>query len=190
MVGVAHWPAESQQPDGHEPALQTQAPSLQAWPSAQVTQAAPLFPHADVDCVVTQPPPVSQQPPGQEVASQAPLPEPPVPLAPPLPLPPVPFAPPVAPPPPEPLAPPVPVAPAPPVPFAPARSVAAACRTGASRAGASGLARVGHLDRLEASGGEQRAEIEKQQKQKRTRTHEGTPALPSAAYGVSGPVRL
>ena len=108
LVGVAHWPFESQQPEGHELALQTQAPPLQAWPSAQVMQAAPLCPHADVDCSVTQPPFASQQPLGQEVASQAPVIEPPVPLAPPLPLPPVPCAGAV---PPVPFAPPVPFEP-------------------------------------------------------------------------------
>ena len=60
-------------------------------------QQAPPFFHADVDTVVTQPPFWSQQPVGQEVASQAPLPVPPVPAPlPPLPAPPDPFPPPVA----------------------------------------------------------------------------------------------
>ncbi len=56
VVGVSHWPLESQQPFGHELALQTHAPPLQPWPSAQVAQTPPFFPHADVDGVVTQPP--------------------------------------------------------------------------------------------------------------------------------------
>jgi hypothetical protein len=114
---------------GQEVALQAQAPSLQTCPSAQVWQAPPFFPQADIDGVVTQPPFSSQQPVGQEVASQAPLPVPPVPAPlPPLPTPPDPFAPPVALPPPSPLAPPAPVAPprplAPPRPVAPPRPLA------------------------------------------------------------------
>ena len=99
--------------------MQTQAPPLQAWPSAQVRQAAPLRPHAEVDSSVTQPPFASQQPVGHDVASQALLTEPPPPVAPPLALPPVP-APPVAP---VLVAPPVlvvpPVAVLPPVPLTP-----------------------------------------------------------------------
>lgn len=123
-VGVWHWPLESQQPEGQEAALQTQAPLLQTCPSAQVWQAPPFFPHADIDTVLTQPPFWSQQPDGHEVASQAPLPVPPVPApVPPLPLPPDPVPPPVALAPPRPLVPPVPVAPpaalAPPRPLAP-----------------------------------------------------------------------
>ena len=56
VVGVWHWPLESQHPLGQEVALQTQAPPLQICPSAQVAQAPPLFPHAVTDVVVTQPP--------------------------------------------------------------------------------------------------------------------------------------
>ena len=55
-VGVWHWPLESQQPEGHELALQTHAPLLQTCPSSQVWQAPPFFPQADIDTVVTQPP--------------------------------------------------------------------------------------------------------------------------------------
>jgi hypothetical protein len=41
---------------GHELALQTHVPALQVWPSPQVAQAPPFFPHAVTDGVVMQPP--------------------------------------------------------------------------------------------------------------------------------------
>ena len=49
LVGVTQRPLESQHPDPHDPALQMQAPPLQACPAAQVAHAAPFRPQADVD---------------------------------------------------------------------------------------------------------------------------------------------
>jgi hypothetical protein len=75
MLEVWHWPLLSQQPLGHEVALQTQAPPLHACPLAQALQVAPVTPQADTVSVVTHVP-LLQQPLGQEVASQTQAPEP------------------------------------------------------------------------------------------------------------------
>jgi len=58
-----------QQPPPHEPSLQTHWPLLQAWPLAQPTQAAPPVPQVVVP-EVWHWPFLSQQPLGQELASQ------------------------------------------------------------------------------------------------------------------------
>jgi len=66
---VRHWPLESQQPLGHEAALQTQAPLLHAWPVAHALQAAPPVPQVPVP-EVRHWPLESQQPLGHEAALQ------------------------------------------------------------------------------------------------------------------------
>ena len=61
VAEVRHWPVESQQPFGHEAALQTQAPcALQAWFAAHATHCPPFAPHMAADVVTHWP--LAQQP--------------------------------------------------------------------------------------------------------------------------------
>ena len=67
---MRHWPVESQQPFGHDVALQTHAPlEEQAWPVAQPAHAAPPVPQVVV-LGVWHWPLESQQPFGHDVALQ------------------------------------------------------------------------------------------------------------------------
>jgi hypothetical protein len=70
VLEVRHVPPASQQPFGHEDALQTHAPcALHACPVAHVLQAAPPVPQVAIP-EVRHMPPASQQPFGHEVALQ------------------------------------------------------------------------------------------------------------------------
>jgi hypothetical protein len=72
--GVWQTPLASQQPFGHEVALQAQAPPEQPWPPAQVAHCLPPEPQASGELPGWQTPLGSQQPLGHDVASQLQLP--------------------------------------------------------------------------------------------------------------------
>jgi hypothetical protein len=72
VLDVWHLPLESQQPLGHDDALQTHLPEEQVWPLAQGPQVAPPVPQVPMFCdapVMTQVLPL-QQPPLQELVLQ------------------------------------------------------------------------------------------------------------------------